>query len=162
MGCKNLQAIPPIVQTKLNGVRVCGRTGKYSFATAQRNIDNSTMGLCPKGMRHCGSTVLPEAKNTICITEEEFIAGDKCPIVEILFILPNQIPLYKKAGWVVISAGDVVLAYSKEPNSLPVTTTKLSLEQPCLNPYESPKTNGENYRYIGELDYELQNCSTFS
>ena len=72
--------------------------------------------------------------------------------------------MYRQVGWTVVHVKGVVLAYSKEPNSLPVTTTKLSISMPCVNPYETAvlESTTNNLRYIGDIDYNLQNCSTFS
>jgi len=39
----------PVVMAQINGLRVCGQRGGYSFANVTRGISNTTGGLCPTG-----------------------------------------------------------------------------------------------------------------
>jgi hypothetical protein len=111
-------------------------------------------GSCKTGYTHCGTRITPTPENTLCLPEADVIAG-LCPIVEVSFIASGQPADDKRRqGYTVVSAGNVTIAYSKEPTALPVQATKLSVGEPCVDPYQKPRIEVPSKPvFIGDVDY---------
>lgn len=120
--CTEQVSHPPIVMNRLNGVRVCAKRGTVGYGQVQRNLEIQIGGVCPNGYDYCGShynNIRPTAENTICLPVSDVKAG-KCPITDLKFITKTEIQTYQNKGYQVSFVKDMVIAFSKMPNQLPI------------------------------------------
>ena len=92
--CWNSPALPPVVQNKINGMKVCAkRSDQLSFATAKRPEgevieeleDINIIYNCPSGYKPCNKDLLSSqetAEKAICI-EELLEFAEHCPITNV-------------------------------------------------------------------------------
>ena len=87
--CYGAGGMPPIVQSNIKGIKICGKRGGRNFRNAVRP-DFST-GECPEGYKACfpmdSENLFPQIQTTTCY----HVAGDEdedyCPITGITFDL---------------------------------------------------------------------------
>jgi hypothetical protein len=91
------------------------------------------------------------------------VTAGLCPIIDVSFIGSTQAAAKRNQGYTVVSAGNITLAYSKEPTGLPVQDTKLSIGEPCVDPNQKPRIDVESKPvFIGDVDFFMYSCDTYS
>ena len=138
--CYAAPGMPPIVQSNIKGIKVCGKRAGRNFRNAVR--PDYTTGNCPEGYRGCYLTPSEDPlykEATICYHEENDEEEDNhCPITGITFDL-TQVPAdiagsYREISIGVPNSPITSIYYTKANFQLPITSTKISFEQPCINP----------------------------
>jgi hypothetical protein len=61
----------------------------------------------------------PTPENTLCLPVTNVTDG-LCPIIDVSFIESSQSDGMRNQGYTIVSAGNVTLAFSKEPTGLPI------------------------------------------
>ena len=90
--CKDVKAIPPIIQSSINGMRVCGKPAKgLNLANATRPEQDVLTGkyFCPTGFKACQESWLSspvDVEKVICIQNGKDTEAD-CPITAFAFTL---------------------------------------------------------------------------
>ena len=89
---------------------------------------------CPAGTEACSASTSVE--NTVCYAPEEH--AEKCPITEIKFMTTaSQISqAQSNSYWTVLTGfnNSYALAFSKNADSLPITSTDVQSNIPCMRP----------------------------
>ena len=122
--CRTREAINPIIRSKVNGQKFCGRRAGPNFLKVERPKKSPNgQWSCPAGTEPCGD---PEAfsrglqENVICTRNQA-----TCPITSIDLTADE-------------SAGTLTLTTSKTPNSLPLLSFKFSTDTPCIDYSKDP------------------------
>ena len=115
---------PPITQTTLGELTICGQRGGDPFKTVTRP---NSANQCPSGTSACSTNT--RAENTVCYPDSE---KSKCPITGITFE-PTTASTDPSLTSVPLT-DEFNLVFSKTADSLPITTTQLALQQPCVLP----------------------------
>lgn len=137
-GCTNVNAIPAIKQSSLDGVRVCGKRGTgLALKDAHRPINGNK---CEKGYKACNQDWLNDDKMreyVVCVPEAANVA-DACPITAISF---DSQPTSSSAQFTKATASTSSIShdfyFSKNEKGLPVDSIVLSAGgAPCKNDLE--------------------------
>jgi len=124
-----VNAIPPLVSAQIDGIRVCGERGGPTFMEVERNQNMDTADNCPAGLVACGTN---QIENTWCVTDASL-----CPVTKIQFIEADEKQTYEGQGFTVRQEGGKTLAFSKDSKwDLPIISTKIARNEPCLDPFE--------------------------
>ena len=98
--CLDSEAIPPIVQNKVKGIKYCGKLAEYSLKDMVRpvlNTDKDTSEnrkyVCPSGFRACNEEFFDEKDGhdyVVCIPvpdplPEDYDITKECPITSLSF-----------------------------------------------------------------------------
>lgn len=103
----------------MQGVRVCGTRGGSNFVDVDRPDMN---GNCPDGKVPCSSKTSIE--NTVCYAEQDL--KSKCPITSIDVVSDHDSAGLVGKGYESTNMdGDHVIVFSKDEDSLPITTIKI-------------------------------------
>ena len=130
-GCGTVvQPLPSVEMAKFNGKVICGKRAGDSFVNLVRP-DNDD-GICPEGTSPCSAST--STFNTVCYPEELHV--EQCPITEILVVdqatgdqlKSNQ--SYTVLDYNLNDTQSMYLAYSKNKDNLPITTTFVGT-RPC-------------------------------
>ena len=92
-GCQDVAGQPPILQNKINGVKICGKRADGSALEAVRrpSSPDGSIYSCPEGTKACNESFLANAdlvEYAICIPETAAIDED-CPITSFAFTLQD-------------------------------------------------------------------------
>ena len=119
--------IPAVNVTKFEDKLICGKRGGNNFLHSTR--PDYTTGKCPGVLVPCSEHTSIE--NTICTHPD---SKDSCPITDIEFLNKTLMPStdefkYETEFWNV----DKTFVYSRDTNSLPITSTHIDVDVPCIN-----------------------------
>ena len=147
-GRDRLDGEPPITQSSLGGVVLCGTRGGEPFASVTRPDANNQ---CPAGTSACSSAT--SAENTVCYPDDE--KESKCPITSMRFELTSGID--SSAATAIRVSDEYSLVFSKSSaDSLPITSTQMAFSEPCMVPSEVVELPAF---YPTEIDRNRLTCS---
>ena len=132
--CQKLNPLPPVMQTSIHGLSICGTRGGDPFITVMR--PNKSTEECPQGTTPCSEVT--SADNTVCYPPEKQEA--LCPITSI-FIANSDYgeSLKNNTSYTVVDYrkdefSKRFIVYSKNlTDNLPIMRTAID-KHPCMNP----------------------------
>ena len=149
-----IPAQPPVSQSELNGMWICGDRMAKSFEASVRPVDQK----CPRG-HPCSDKLSPQ--NTICVDDDI-----DCPVVDLFFLASDDVqPYIDNPEYTVLDylpsipgRGAISLAYTKTAvDSLPIMQTQIS-QFPCLDPLQMWQQDFAEY-YKLEKDINVTTCT---
>lgn len=123
------------------------------FTEAVRPYSRSQQEPCPQYHKQCGKGTTDD---NVCVSQDH-----KCPINDIKFLFPGDKPPTNYQT-LPLNSG-VVLAYTTESSSLPISTVRLTESDVCMNKDEFGVTSGRTpYPLYNEVncDYSIANKHT--
>ena len=122
--CYSVEAWPAMYESIMSGgtqgtVEICGKQGGQPF---QKVVRPNTIGECPEGTTPCNPD--SSAESTVCYPAASH--DSSCPITELLFVESDKLDDYPGYDHVEFNSTTEIV-WSKETDSLPVTTIRLDM-----------------------------------
>ena len=118
---RELSALDPVLQTKFDGVTVCGVRGGQSFMEQTRAQKN---GMCPQGTAPCSNVAHPD--NIVCLPWEDH--KDECPLTFFdIMRTDDAMKKYKgKSGYKIMTMTyDMAIVTGRQTDSMPITSIRI-------------------------------------
>lgn len=126
-------------------VIVCGQKGGLPYQNITRPFNAD--GDCPDNYGKCSASTSPD--NTICYPTSALASS--CPITDILVVETSGIATYTDLGYTDRTFnGTASIVYSKDTDSLPLTSIKLEATIPCIDPYDQSESSSQKF-YKAEM-----------
>ena len=138
--CEGVDAIPPIQQHSVNGIKVCGkRATGLSLASAVRPTKSANSGYaCPTGYMACNESFLTDAdlvEFAMCIPDTQ-TSQENCPITSFAFTLEGMDEATAAKYEEVTAFGTSSTKefyFSKSVAAMPIDSVKVGPTEPCWN-----------------------------